>query len=533
MLPPSSQFVAFLLAATTIVKTATAKILPTTNNVLSVSSFVPPSLPTRSPASNFPPLKNQRFIFRDPPYPLPSGLNRYHAGTSAFLCENIAQGIRHRRQSASPASSSSFLFSSSFATEASTQQQQQQQRERKQQPPPPQQSLETNLPTRKRPEIFQRTNAISKFMPVPHPDLWKINALDLHESTSVDDESNESILGNDNIISGKENKLTPFFWKDLANNFDFFGKNNFHYAHGQQQAKIIKDITVKFDNPTEGASLLLQKFNILANSINCNNDEDEKENPEMQRPELTMQQQETLEHLTNVLSYFQNIASAYHHSKLNPEATSTTPTSTSAQQQLRSKCQARIVSTIGPIGTKCPRWHADHVPVRLVMSIIGPGCEFVPHEMEVLLLREHKEQTKPRLERTDVGDSGKEGNGLAKGIATRVVDRSALNHLEDEDTRIANDLILPPERVNMANLNLRDDGDVDSSGNGRYSSVIYRATEGEAVLLMGRGWEDKSANNDGYENEDLVLAAVHRSPTLDMGQHRVLLTVDLVNWDYE
>mmetsp|Transcript_21635 Transcript_21635/g.44466 ORF Transcript_21635/g.44466 Transcript_21635/m.44466 type:complete len:402 (-) Transcript_21635:55-1260(-) len=335
-------------------------------------------------------------------------------------------------------------------------------------------------------------------------------------------------------------------------------KKKFQNAHGQQQeAKIIKDITVKFDNPEEGARLLLQKFNILANSNNCNNEEDEKKNPEMQRPELTMQQQETLEHLTNVLSYFQNIASAYHHSRINPETTSTTPTSTSKQQQLRSRCQARIVSTIGPIGTKCPRWHADHVPVRLVMSIIGPGCEFVPHEMEVLLLREHKEQTTPRLERIDdvhdsvnvSVDSGKEGDCPVNGIATRVIDRSALNNLKEEDTRIANDLILPPERVDLANrksmqllphdlLNdengdLRGIDAVESTGNSRHSNVIKRATEGDVVLLMGRGWEDRSESNDDDENKNVVLAVVHRSPALEMGQHRVLLTVDLDYWDYE
>mmetsp|Transcript_16932 Transcript_16932/g.25617 ORF Transcript_16932/g.25617 Transcript_16932/m.25617 type:complete len:215 (-) Transcript_16932:398-1042(-) len=34
------------------------------------------------------------------------------------------------------------------------------------------------------------------------------------------------------------------------------------------------------------------------------------------------------------------------------------------------KAKVRIVSTRGSTGTKCPRWHVDHVPVRWIVSII-------------------------------------------------------------------------------------------------------------------------------------------------------------------
>lgn len=41
------------------------------------------------------------------------------------------------------------------------------------------------------------------------------------------------------------------------------------------------------------------------------------------------------------------------------------------------KYKARIVATRGPSGTKCPRWHIDHVPARWIQSLVGPGCDHV------------------------------------------------------------------------------------------------------------------------------------------------------------
>jgi hypothetical protein len=41
------------------------------------------------------------------------------------------------------------------------------------------------------------------------------------------------------------------------------------------------------------------------------------------------------------------------------------------------KFKARIVATRGPSGTKCPRWHVDHVPLRWIQSLVGPGCDYV------------------------------------------------------------------------------------------------------------------------------------------------------------
>lgn len=35
---------------------------------------------------------------------------------------------------------------------------------------------------------------------------------------------------------------------------------------------------------------------------------------------------------------------------------------------------ARLVATKGAASTKCPQWHFDHVPVRWIQALRGPGC---------------------------------------------------------------------------------------------------------------------------------------------------------------
>jgi hypothetical protein len=129
------------------------------------------------------------------------------------------------------------------------------------------------------------------------------------------------------------------------------------------------------------------------------------------------------------------------------------------------KAKARIVSSRGSIGQKCPRWHVDHVPLRLVVSLVGPGCVYIPHENEM----KYPES----------------------------LDRSALNGLDVENSEEANNVICPK------------DG----------SKAALKAKVGDAVFLMGRAWE--TLNSD-------VKAAPHMSPTLKDDQPRVLLTVDVV-----
>ena len=190
-----------------------------------------------------------------------------------------------------------------------------------------------------------------------------------------------------------------------------------------------------------------------------------------------MIEQEITQHLSNVLSYYQSIATHNNNEDGNSK-----------------KCQARIVSSIGEKGIKCPRWHADHVPVRLVMALRGPGCEYIPHELEV----------------------GRRNRGSSSSNSSdeeRLVDRHALNNIDEDDTRIANDIIVPPNEA--------------------IEEAIIHAREGDAVLLMGRAWEENVditslEDVDSSSSNNVVLAAVHRSPMLEPGQERILLTVDLV-----
>lgn len=51
------------------------------------------------------------------------------------------------------------------------------------------------------------------------------------------------------------------------------------------------------------------------------------------------------------------------------------------------KAKVRIVSTRGSSGTKCPRWHVDHVPVRWIVSIIIVTINeiFLREQLNILL----------------------------------------------------------------------------------------------------------------------------------------------------
>jgi hypothetical protein len=229
-----------------------------------------------------------------------------------------------------------------------------------------------------------------------------------------------------------------------------------HNRRHTMQHGITKDVEVIFEDASVGAQMLMDECGLITNQVDTNQST-------QYLPEIFMKEQ-TKEHLTAVLSHYQSIVSSKDKSNLK-------------------RCKARVVSTTGSIGTKCPRWHADHVPVRLVMSIIGPGCECIPFEMEAT---------------------------AASDETIRVVNRHALNNLEDDDTSIANELIVPTDHLQLAKKLFNKD-------------VITCAKPGDAVLLMGKGWEDES---------DDVLAAVHRSPILNEGEKRILLTVDVADWDY-
>ncbi|KAL7435623.1 hypothetical protein ACHAXM_004752 [Skeletonema potamos] len=312
--------------------------------------------------------------------------------------------------------------------------------------------------------IFQHTNAVSKSFPIPHPNIWR----KFVTPTTSPDESSHN----------------PSFWEQLLPS----SSSSSSSAHqNKKQNQLVNDITVQFDDPTIGAYELVKQCQLFLpqqHSDDTNNHDNNKQSTTtttLPPPEnVMMEQQDIIQHLTDILSYFQSVVSS--------------PDTNNNNNNI--KCQARIVSSIGKNGIKCPRWHADHVPVRLVMSIIGPGCEYIPHEVEVIM--------------------GGGGSSSSSNERVVVVDRNALNTLDEDDTRIANDIIVPPN--NNINLNT-----------GKKTTIITSAMEGDAVLLMGRAWEEEEEEDDDFTkpNKD-VLAAVHRSPVLSPGQERILLTVDLV-----
>lgn len=302
---------------------------------------------------------------------------------------------------------------------------------------------------RHRHPLFSETNAVSKPMPVPHPDLWRKSL-----PTKSEREASDS--------KGKEN--TPFWNSFLLPQ----SKSDKH----QEGKVLLHDRHVQFDSPAIGARLLLEQCGVIHSSTPYENDENGS--PSLLPPETIMYEEESVKHLTAILSHFQTVAAPLNGPKKNV------------------KCIARVVSTVGSAGIKCPRWHADHVPVRLVMSILGPGCQYIPE---------------------DVSDEDRQ----------EIVNHKALNNLDVDDTMEANDIIVPPRLLEDAESRL-----------GKGKSPIKHAEEGEAVLLMGRGWEDTTPISLQGENLDTtysVQAAVHRSPILSPDQERILLTVDLVDWD--
>jgi len=210
------------------------------------------------------------------------------------------------------------------------------------------------------------------------------------------------------------------------------------------------DVTVEFRDASQGAKELIQRC-ILGNS-NVNSNSNANSNHALQDAEYY---NEMKEYITKVLSFFQE-----HITK---------------EDALLHRYKARIVSSRGSIGQKCPRWHVDHVPLRLIISLAGPGCIYIPIEKEL----EH----------------------------VLCVDRAALNGLDDDDTTRANGLILPYGENNVA----------------------VGAKKGDAVLLMGRAWEDRHGDGDFEEaNGEANWAAPHRSPELGNDELRVLLTVDVL-----
>ena len=135
---------------------------------------------------------------------------------------------------------------------------------------------------------------------------------------------------------------------------------------------------------------------------------------------------------------------------------------------------ARIVATRGSRATKCPAWHQDHVPVRWIQSLAGPGCQWVMLE-----------------------DKGGEWDAADDSDKWTVATESV-------------------EQLNRRRVNP--------------NLPIQQASPGEAVMLVGRSWNEFCKHED-FQN---LSAVIHKSPSgLKPWEGRVLLTMDVLFPDEE
>ena len=130
------------------------------------------------------------------------------------------------------------------------------------------------------------------------------------------------------------------------------------------------------------------------------------------------------------------------------------------------KFKGRLLATRGGEGKKCPNFHVDHVPVRWIQSLHGPGCQWVDEEYV----------------NWDV---------LLSYVSTETLDSRERNRLVvDSDAR------------------------------------IRQAPPGEALILVGNRFPEFRV--DGDRESKSPLPVVHRSPEILLPwQGRVLLTMDI------
>ena len=140
--------------------------------------------------------------------------------------------------------------------------------------------------------------------------------------------------------------------------------------------------------------------------------------------------------------------------------------------------RARIVATRGEkASTKCPTWHQDHVPVRWIQSLYGPGVQWVT-------------------------DAASMPEGMCAGAVKT----------DDEDSH-ADIIHESVEDINARRVN---------------STVpIRQALPGQGVMLVGKTWSEFCRPSAG--NNEALPAVVHKSPSgLMPWEGRVLLTMDVV-----
>ena len=214
------------------------------------------------------------------------------------------------------------------------------------------------------------------------------------------------------------------------------------------------------------AKQLLQKAGILQNSTTSTTATSQQQ----------QQQQQVLDDLETSLQSFVDFCQQYYW-----PSTTTRP--------LSFGLKARIVATRGPAGTKCPQWHVDHVPVRWIQALVGPGCQWI-------------------VDDHDVKDTDSDDNSA--------IHWDRINALNNDDDVDDDDSIMtihdtPDDRNRLL---------IDAK-----RAQIQTAAPGEAVLLLGKTWPTEMVGRVQVQPRP----AVHKSPIMPWWQGRVLLTMDIVD----
>ncbi|GAX20202.1 hypothetical protein FisN_12Hh047 [Fistulifera solaris] len=131
--------------------------------------------------------------------------------------------------------------------------------------------------------------------------------------------------------------------------------------------------------------------------------------------------------------------------------------------------KARLVCGRGISSAKCPRWHVDQVPVRYIQALVGPGCQYLDCQGPLMKLNETTEE-----------------------------DDDQPNNAEEDTSSSLHDYV---ERLVQ-----------------RHPEYVQQTREGEAVILVGNEWADRTAH-----------PCIHKSPSgLMPWNGRILFTIDVV-----
>jgi hypothetical protein len=151
--------------------------------------------------------------------------------------------------------------------------------------------------------------------------------------------------------------------------------------------------------------------------------------------------------------------------------------------------KARLVASRGNSGSKCSRFHVDHVPIRLICALEGPGVVYIDDCFR---------------------STAKEVKTAQRNRRHHWREEGLVNASDETDTEIFNNKILQL---------LREE-----------SIPVRHAKTGDAIIMMGKKWEKKYQIQHNVQTNESngVGAVVHRSPNLSHFQGRVLLTVDVI-----